>query len=252
MAIDIVLVLATFVSALIGILASPRGWTRVALIALAACTSTGTLIKAHQDNRSKDFTTGALGALLASSIPPESFEKAWGHGFSQVAKRHHLILTENTIEGTKGHIFYFNDPLGNLQGVLPVSPDETGKMWADYVYHQPMDDDAESMMYRNAAIKNDQDLGDELEKLAVVGWFAISKNVPGITNSPRRSSETMNYNPRRAGAVVQVGTQTISVSIEEDFINKILDLPPAQRYYLAYVEFKRQLDVRQQGTGGVR
>jgi hypothetical protein len=72
MAVDVILVLITLVTAVIGTLSNPPRWVKVAIITLAASASCASIIKSYLDERDKDFVKTAL----INSLNPSSTKSA--------------------------------------------------------------------------------------------------------------------------------------------------------------------------------
>jgi hypothetical protein len=241
---DVILVLIALASAIVGTITNPKPWVKACIIALACVAAAAMLFKAYDDNADKEFVKAALGAELAAAKPTRAFTHALDESLTRVAARHGLEQGQ-TITKDAGTLYFFSKKGSDSPvAAFNLSADDAGDVFVKYVSRLPLDPVLDSAMFKPPNLKDYDQVEKMLEEISFAGNIAIDQDVPWVTtNSDITTTITNQPSPLEVTVSAQEGSNKVSVTLTEDFLDKLRTLSPMERNWRAYQEFERQLKV---------
>jgi hypothetical protein len=243
MASQTLLIVITLAATIVGTIFEMKLWVKICLIALAAASSIMAIFKSYEDYQDTQFIKGALAAELASSKPLPAFRRAFDESLNRVAHSKGLRLNE-AVEKDRGILYFYMTQYTDVPaGASSFSLDTLGDAYVKYVSKMSMDNVLSNAMFRVPDLKNQNEKEDIEQELGFVGNIAIDKNVPWITQETSVAVNT-NYDPDEVSVEAEQGVSKIKITLDNDFLASILNLPPYARDWRAYQEFERQIHMQ--------
>lgn len=237
---ELILVLITLASTIVGTLLSPRLWVKTSIIVLACAATTATLVKSYDDALDNAFVKRALAAQLATSTPTPDYQRVLDKTLERVANTHKLRW-DGSVKKDRGTLYYFSQQQSDIRvGALCLSLQDNGDAFVKYVSRQPLDKIVEAAMFTPLDVSVQENLQGMLDDLAFVANIAIDDDVKWVTSATTMVTTTA-LNPVAVSVSATEHEHRLTVGLDKPFIDTLVALPPIERNWKAYQEVERKL-----------
>jgi hypothetical protein len=238
MAVQIILILITLASAVVGtILTGHRLKTLV--IILACATSGATLLTSYSDYQDKEFIKSALEAQLASGKPTPEFSRALGKSVKEVAQKYGLEWEGTTSQDSQTVYFFSNAGGTSRSGALTLSMDQLGAIFVKFISRKSLNAIVEKAMFSVPVVSNEAETDKVLDGLVIMAHMAIDE-MPWV--KPETTyRDTTNWINQELQVTAEDGSNKAEVGLSQELFTKLVVLYPVERNWQAFLEFQRQL-----------
>jgi len=241
MATDVILVLITLATTVVGTIFNPKPRIKACIITLAVALGTATLVKAYQDSEDRNFIRTALAAQLASSKPTPEFDRALEKSLEEVSTMHGLHASGNEERDEDGTVYFFSKAESNARsGAITLDLEDKGTAFVQYVATHRLNAFVERAMFKVSDLKNEDQTQKLLNSMVILGIFVMKSKLAWANGDPNLST-SIGTDPISIRITLSKGSNKATVTLNKEFIDAVAGLPPVDRDWKVYQEFERQV-----------